>query len=136
MTVFAFVVVYNHTWQLHCTCMRNKYPCKREMSTYNCYKSRWRWSVSQFSTCIRLSRHGCQRHNFWNSQTDSQMHTFLDQMNSQFVQIFMESKFQSKLRVLDKNDVKQKTSLFSVQGKSSWCLFFCFPSSVSTRQFE
>ena len=40
-------------------------------------------------------------------------------MNSQVVQIFMESKFQSKLRVLDKDDVKQKTSLFSVQGKTS-----------------
>ena len=35
------------------------------------------------------------------------MHTFLEQMNSQFVQIFMESKFQSKLRVLDKDDVKE-----------------------------
>ena len=55
MRVFALVVVlYNHIWQLHCTCMRNKYPCKSEMSTYNCYKSCWRWSVSQFSTCMRL----------------------------------------------------------------------------------
>ena len=31
----------------------------------------------------------------------------------------------------DTDDVKQKTSLFSYQGKSSWLLFFCFTSSVS-----
>ena len=42
----------------------------------------------------------------------------------------------SKLRVLDKDDAKQKNSLFSVQEKSSWFLFFCFPSSVSARQFK
>ena len=102
----------------------------------NCYKSCWRWSVSQFSTYMRLLRHGCQRHIFWNSQTDSQMYTFPNQMNSQVVQIFMESKFQSKLCLLDKDDVKQKTTLFSVQGKSSWFLFFCFPSSVSATQFK
>ena len=83
MREFALVVVYNHTWQLIVdACMRNKFPCKSEMSTYNCYKSCWRWSVSQFSTCMRLLRHGCQRHSFWYSQTESQMHTFPDQMNS------------------------------------------------------
>ena len=43
----------------------------------------------------------------------------------------MDSKFQSKLRVLDTDDVKQNTSLFSLQGKSAWYvfmffLFFCF----------
>ena len=37
----------------------------------------------------------------------------------------MQSKFQSKLRVLDTDDVKQKTSLFSVQGKSVG-MFSCF----------
>ena len=60
---------------------------------------------------------------FLNSQTGSQMYTFPDQMNWQFVQILMDSKFQSKLRVLDTADVKQKTSLFSVQGKSAWYVF-------------
>ena len=54
------------------------------------------------------------------------MYTFPDQMNWQFVQILMDSKFQSKLRVLDTNDVKQKTSLFSVQEKSSWYDFSWF----------
>ena len=44
-------------------------------------------------------------------------------MNWRFVQILMYSKFHSKLRVLDTDDVKQKTSLFSVQGKSAW---YCF----------
>ena len=60
---------------------------------------------------------------FLNSQTGSQMYTFPDQMNWQFVQILMDSKFQSKLRVLDTDHVKQKTSLFSVQGKSAWYVF-------------
>ena len=66
---------------------------------------------------------------FLNSQTDSQMYTFPDQKNSQFVQILMNSKFQSK-RVLDTDDVKQKTSLFSVQGKSAWYVFMVFGSFV------
>ena len=91
------------------------------------YKSCWRWSVSQFATCMRLLRHGCQKHSFWNSQTDSQMYTFLDQMNWQFVQILMDSKFPSKLHVLDTDHIKQKTSLFSVQGKSAW---YCFMVAV------
>ena len=92
------------------------------MSTY---KSCWSWSVSQFSTCMSLLRHGCQRNSFWNSQTDSQMYTFPDQINLQFVRVLMDSKFHSKLRVLDTDDVKQKTSLFSVQGKSAWYCLCC-----------
>ena len=79
---------------------------------------------------MSLLRHGCQRHSFLNSQTDSQMYTFPDQMNWQFVQILMDSKFQSKLRVLDTDDVKQKTSLFSVQGKYAWYVFMIFWSFV------
>ena len=75
---------------------------------------------------MSLLRHGCQRHSFLNSQTDSQMYTFPDQMNWQFVQILMDSKLQSKLRVLDTDDVKQKTSLFSVQGKSGLYVFMVF----------
>ena len=58
------------------------------------------------------------------------MHTFPDQINWQFVQILMDSKFRSKLRVLDTDDVKQKTSLFSVQGKSAWYCFMVFCSFV------
>ena len=55
------------------------------------------------------------------------MYTFPDQINLQFVQVLMDSKFHSKLRVLDTDDVKQKTSLFSVQGKSAW---YCFKAVV------
>ena len=67
------------------------------------------------------------------------MYTFPDQMNSQFVQILIYSKFQSKLRVLDTDDVKQKSSLFSVQGKSAWFASWFFVllfymSSVSVAQ--
>ena len=68
---------------------------------------------------MSLLRHGCQRNSVLNSQTGRQMYTSADQMNGQFVQILMDSKFQSKPRVLDTDDVKQKTSLFSVQGKSA-----------------
>ena len=149
------------------------------MSTY---RSCWSWSVSQFSTCVTLLLHGCQRNSFWNCQTDSQMYTFSDQINWQFVQILMGSKgaihstkltgnfgpklngsvwsnrksFEKtgppfevvlfsrsdrlefwlngscpkiplKVRVLDTDDLKQKTSLFSVQGKSAW---YCFKAVV------
>ena len=69
-----------------------------------CPHTSWSWSVSQFSTCMSLLRHG-----FWNSKTDSQMYTFPDQMNWQFVQILMDSKFHSKLRVLDTDYVKQNS---------------------------
>ena len=95
-----------------------------EMSTY---KSCWSWSVSQFSTCMSLLRHGCQRNSFWKSQTDSQMYAFPDQIKWQFVQILTDSQFHSKRRVLDTDDVTQKTSLFSVQGKSAW---YCFKAVV------
>ena len=89
---------------------------------------------------------GSQRKSFSNSQTDSQMYTFPDQMNWQFVQILMDSQFHSKLRVLDTGD----TSLFFVLyflffifcsgsrenllGIVSRLLFFCFTPSVSGTQ--
>ena len=79
---------------------------------------------------MSLLRHGCQRHSFLNSQTDSQMYTFSDQMNWQFFQILMDYKFQSKLRALETDDVKQKTSLFFVEGKSAWYVVMVFCSFV------
>ena len=100
MKVFTFICVYAGEANTHARV--NLY----EMSTY---KSCWSWSVSQFSTCMSLLRHGCQRNSFWNSQTDNQMYTFSDQMNWQFVQILMDSKFHSKLRVLDTDYVKQNS---------------------------
>ena len=105
--------------------MRNNFSCKSEF-VWNVHIQvtlKVIRSVFQFSTCMSLLRHGCHRHSFMNSQTDSQMYTFPDQMNWQFVQILMDSKFQSKLRVLETDNVKQKTSLFSVQGKSAWYVF-------------
>ena len=110
-----------------CTCMRNKTHARVNLYDMSKYKLCWSWSVSQFSTCLSLLRHGCQKNSFWNSQTDSQMYTFSDQIYWRFVQILMDSKFHSKLCVLDTNDVKQKTSLFSVQGKSAW---YCFKAVV------
>ena len=100
------------------------------------YKSCWRWSDSQFSTCMNLLRHGCQRNSFWNPQTDSQMYTFPDQMNWQFVQMFRDSKFRSKLRVLRTQMRWRKRFLCFLFGENllgivSWCLFSCFKSSVS-----
>ena len=100
------------------------------MQEWICMKCPHRWSGFQFSTCMSLLRHGCQRHSFLNSQTDSQMYTFSDQMNWQFFQISMDYKFQSKLRALETDDVKQKTSLFFVEGKSAWYVFMVFCSFV------
>ena len=115
MTVFAFVVVYNHTWQLHCTCMRNKYPCKSEMSTYNCYKSCWRWSVSQFSTCMRLKFPDWQSiaHFPWPNE-------FTICPDIYGVQIPV------KPSCTGQRWRKTKTSLFSVEGKSSGFCSFAF----------
>ena len=100
MKVFAFICV--HVWETNTHARVNLYDMSK-------YKLCWSWSVSQFSTCLSLLRHGCQRNSFWNSQTDSQMYTFPDQMNWQFVQILMDSKFHSKLRVLDTDYVKQNS---------------------------
>ena len=49
---------------------------------------------------------------FLNSQTDSQMYTFPDQMNWQFVQILMDYKFQSAIHprfeeILEENSVPE-----------------------------
>ena len=122
----VFMVLRIHAWETNTHARVNLY----EVSVY---KSCWRWSVSQFSTCMRLLRHGCQRHSFGNSQADGQMYIHVhfpwphwsELMNWQFVQI-MASKFRSKLCVLETDDVKQKTSLFSVQGKICLLLFLGF----------
>ena len=90
--VFTFICV--HAGETNTHARVNLY----EMSIY---KSCWSWSVSQFSTCMSLLRHGCQRNSLWNSQTDGQMYTFPDQMNWQFVQILIDSKFHSRLRAVD-----------------------------------
>ena len=122
-SVYILIFVYMHEKQIlmqEWICM--KCPHKSNVEGDQYFNSR--------STCMSLLRHGCQRHSFLNSQTGSQMYTFPDQMNWQFVQILMDSKFQSKLRVLDTDDVKQKTSLFSVQGKSAWYVFMFFCSFV------
>ena len=94
----VFMVLRIHAWETNTHARVNLY----EVSIY---KSCWRWSVSQFSTCMRLLRHGCQRHSFGNSQADGQMYIHVhfpwphwsELMNWQFVQI-MASKFRSKLR--------------------------------------
>ena len=111
----VFIVIC--AWETNTHARMNLY----EISTFN---SCWSWSVSQFSTCMSLLKHVCQRHSL-NSQTDSQMYTFLDQVNWQFVQILMASKFESKLRALETDDIKRKTSLFPVHGKSKSALY-CF----------
>ena len=82
MKVFAFICV--HVWETNTHARVNLYDMSK-------YELCWSWSVSQFSTCLSLLRHGCQRNSFWNSQTDSQMYTFPDQMNWQFVQILVDS---------------------------------------------
>ena len=115
MRVFALVVVHDPEMPTS-----GNLKSGDSLHWVNLYES---WSISQFSTCMTLLIHGCQRNSFWNCQTDSQMYTFPDQMNWQFVQIVMGSTIPLKLRVLYTDDLKQKTSLFSVQGKSAW---YCF----------
>ena len=114
----VFIVIC--AWETNTHARMNLY----EISTFN---SCWSWSFSQFSTCMSLLKHVCQRHSL-NSQTDSQMYTFLDQMNWQFVQILMDWKFESKLRALDTDEIKRKTSLFPDHGKSrsAWYCFVVF----------
>ena len=118
-----YQIIYESVHIYLCTCMRNKYPCKSEF-VWNVHIQVMLKSIS-FST---LNMHdlvetwSARGIVFLNSQTDSQMYTFPDQMNWQFG-----SQFHSKLRVLDTDDVKQKTSLFSVQGKSAW---YCFKAVV------
>lgn len=62
----------------------------------------------------------------------------VQQHDVQIVQL-QRKKIWSKRRVLDTDDVKQKTSLFPVQGKIClvYCfmvLFFCFTSSVAVQE--
>ena len=91
-----------------------------EMSTY---MSCWSWSVSQFSTYMTLLRHGCQRNSFWNSQTDSQMYTFPDQMNWQFVQILVDSKIPLKTSCTGHRWRKAKDFFVFCWGKIRLVLF-------------
>ena len=95
-----YQIMYEHIYL--CTCRRTNTHARVHLYEMSIYKSCWSWSVSQFST-------------LGNSQL------------WQFVQILIDCKFHSRLRVLDTDDVKQKTSLFSVQGKSSW---YCFKAVV------
>ena len=87
------VVTCIHAWQTN--------PCKNEFVSMKCPHTSHvsRWSVSQFSKCMSLFRHGCSlpatqltwlpvSHSFWNSQT---LLKYPDQMNWQFV-LMMASK--------------------------------------------
>ena len=114
-SVYIVIFVYMHEKQIlmqEWICMKCPHTSNVEGDQY--FNSQHAWA------CWDMVARGIV---FLNSQTGSQMYTFPDQMNWQFVQILMDSKFQSKLRVLDTDDVKQKTSLFSVQGKSAWYVF-------------
>ena len=66
--------------------MRNKYSCKSEFV--------WNVHIQVMLKVISISV--LNMHELLNSQSDSQMYTSPDQMNWQFVQILMGSKFQSK----------------------------------------
>ena len=115
---FTVICVHVHAWETNTHARVNLF----EMSTYN---SSWSWSVSQFSTWMNLLRNGFQRNSWWNSQTDSQMHTFRDQINWQCVQILMASKFQSKLRVLRTQMTESKRPLcFLIRENRLGCCSF------------
>ena len=126
----VFIVIC--AWETNTHARMNLY----EISTFNLC---WSWSVSQFSACMSLLKHVCQRHSL-NSQTDSQMYTFLDQVNWQFVQILMASKFESKLRALETDDINERLICFLFTENLnllcivSWFFLFWFLPSVSCTQ--
>ena len=126
----VFMVLRIHAWETNTHTRVNLY----EVSIY---KSCWRWSVSQFSTCMRLLRHGCQRHSFGNSQADGQMYIYVhfpwpsELMNWQT--ICPDNGFQIPVKTLCTGDRWRKTKDFFVfcSGKNllvivSWFLSFCF----------
>ena len=123
-----YQIIYESVYSYLCTCMRNKYSCKSEFV--------WNVHIKVMLKVISISildQHAwacwdmvARGTVFLNSQTGSQMYTFPDEMNWLFVQILMNSKFQSKLRVLDTDDVfvfcSGKICLVCFHG----FLFFCF----------
>ena len=115
-----FTVICVHAWEKNTYARVNLYG----MSTY---MSCWSWSVSQFSACMTLLRHGCERNSFWNSQTDSQMsaemYPFPDQMNWQFVQILMHSKIPFKTSCTGQRWRKAKDFFVFCWGKIFLVLF-------------
>ena len=115
-----YQIIYESVYSYMCTCMRNKYSCKSEFV--------WNIHIQVMLKVISISV--LNMHELLNSQTNSQMYTFPDQINWQFVHILMASKFQSKLRVLD---TLCKTKDFFVFCSGKLCLlcfhgflFFCF----------
>ena len=120
----VFTVICVHAWETNTHARVNLF----EMSMY---KSGWRWSVSQFSTCMSLLRHGCQRNSFWNSQTDSQMYTFPDQ----FKWIDNLSRYQW-IPNSSQNFVYSEHRWRKAKDFFVFCsgLFFCFTSSASGTQ--
>ena len=81
---------------------------------------------------------GSQRKSFSNSQTDSQMYTFPDQMNWQFVQVLMDSKIRLKTSCTGHRWLKSRLLCFlfreNLLGIVLRLSFFCFTWSVSGTQ--
>ena len=82
-------VIRVHAWET--------YPCMQGWIRIKCphtYKSCWRWSVSQFSTCVSLFSHGCTATWFlkFPDSLKWQLYPFPDQMSWQFL-LIMASNF-------------------------------------------
>ena len=114
-----YQIIYESVYSYLRTCMRNKY------SNVSC-KSEFVWnvhiqvmlkviSISVLNMHDLVERHGCERHSFINSQTDSQ--TFFDQMNWRFVQMLM---------IPNSSQNFVYWTLFSAEGKSAWHVFMVF----------
>ena len=114
-----YQIIYESVYSYLCTCMRNNYSCKSEFV--------WNVHIKVMLKVISISILNIYKLvETWLPETGSQIYIFPNQMNWQFVQILMNSKFQSKLRVLDTDDVfvfcSGKICLVCFHG----FLFFCF----------
>ena len=127
-----YQIIYESVHIYLCTCMRNKYPCKSEFVWIKCphtsYVEGNQFLNSQHAwACWNMVAGGIvfeiPRLTDWQSNVhflSSNEWTICPDING----------FQIPLKTLctqDTDDAKQKTSLFSVQGKSAW---YCFKAVV------
>ena len=120
----VFIVFCVHAWETNAHARVNL----NEMSTY---KYCGRWSVFQFSTSMSLLRHGCHRNSFFFKFPDWQSNVHFPWPNELTICPDINGfQIPAKLCVLHIDEVKQMTSFFSVQGKSSWYCVMVFCSFV------
>ena len=120
-----YQLIYESVFSYLCTCMRNKYSCMKCPHTSNVEGDQYFNSQQAWACWDMVARGIVFKFPDWQSNIHFPWPnelTICADING--------SKFQSKLCVPDTDDVKQKTSLFSVQGKSAWYVFMVLCSFV------